>query len=277
MQQVSVFATDKLRQKLAEEGNANELAKTYDGSYSDLPSMNNSKKWDFRAMNSARIISGKMDPNTQARIKTVAELMDRSKKTLDFGVGPGDILAYLMSKGCKIDYTGIDIAQNFIDRMVKLFPEHKFFCQNIEDVESSSYQQVLALEVFEHIDIPSLKNIYQHIWRMLSDKGNLIISVPIYEKLEDITLCCSQCGSLENAAGHVRAFTPHLVFAELELAGFKVVTYKYVWAQSANWIKGILRRFLRPILKQNPVTIVVKAEKTSLPSRFPAYRGSKEG
>lgn len=268
----SVYATDKFRQKLACEERLKELLQTYNGSFPDLESMNNPKKWDFRAINASRMISDKLDVRNSARIAAIAKLVDCSKKTLDFGVGPGDILAYLINQKYYIDYTGIDIAKNFIDRLTKIFPNQFFFCREIKEIEDSSFQQIFALEVFEHIEIPSIKSIYQHIWRILKDKGTLIISVPIYEKLEDFTLCCSKCGHLENSAGHVRAFIPQLVFAELEFAGFKIKEYKLVFLPSENRIRNIIKTALRPILHDKPVTLVVKAEKdSSATNLFPAY------
>ena len=274
MEEQSVYETDKLRQTLASEGKLVELGKTYDGSFPDLPSMNNGKKWDFRAINAPRMIGDKLDPHSRTRIAAIAKLVDPTKKTLDFGVGPGDILAYLKKIHHNIDYTGIDISQKFIDRLTKLFPENTFICQDIADIESGSYQQVLALEVLEHVEVPSIKKIYQNIWRILSDDGNLIISVPVYEKLEEITMCCSKCSNLENVAGHVRAYTPELLKAEVELAGFRVVDCRYVYSPATNLVKNILKDVLRPIRKDRPVTAIIKAMKIKTSGQYglPEYK-----
>jgi 2-polyprenyl-3-methyl-5-hydroxy-6-metoxy-1,4-benzoquinol methylase len=272
MEVEKIFESDRIRQRLAAEGKLEQLSATYSGSLPDLPSMNNPEKWDFLAFNCSRMVAGEINPQSKARLSTVAKLVDPALRTLDFGVGPGDVLDVLIQKYPQIDYTGIDIANNFIERLRGRYPDKKFFCRDIAEVETGSFDQLLALEVLEHIDVPNLKSVQAELWRILKPGGQLIISVPIYEKLEDFTLRCSRCGNLENLSGHVRSFTPALIKAELELGGFEIADFKYVWPASSSLPKKIAKRLLRIITGEQPVTIVVKARKTGHKSSFPDYR-----
>ena len=268
------FTADKLRQTLAKEGRIEELIATYDGSLTDIPSMNNAKKWDFRAVNSGRMGGGVMDAHSLKRLEYVARYVDTTKKILDFGFGPADILHFLAKIRPDIDYTGIDISEKFVEYAMARYPRQKFACKNVALLEDGSFDQVLALEVFEHIDVPELKKIYEHLWRVLAKGGSLVVSVPIYEQLEDFTIFCSKCGNLENTAGHVRAFTPELMAAELKIAGFKLVGHELLWYSDENPLKRAIKGVLRPLLKGKPVTMVLKAVKIDgqRENLFPVYK-----
>lgn len=270
---MGIFNTDKLRQNLAKEAKIAELSRTYDGSFPDIPSMNNPRKWDFRAISSNRMISGKASPQTMKRLGIVLSLIDSFKSVLDFGVGPADILSLLIKRNKNVDYTGIDISNDFILRLKKEYPSQKFECRDLSSVESESYDQILALEVFEHIDVPNLKNVYLHLWRILKKDGHLIISVPINEKLEDFTIYCSKCGNVENVPGHVRAFNRELVCSELELGGFQVKKYRLIWQVNRSPLKNMFKVFYRIFFKEMPVTIVIKAKKISTKKNlYPDYK-----
>ena len=89
-----MLETDKKRHEFACIGKLDELYKTYDGSYADLPNMNAGKMWDF-FMNLSEVHHDRVADH---RIRTTARFVDTNKRIIDFGVGYGWIIPVLMKK-----------------------------------------------------------------------------------------------------------------------------------------------------------------------------------
>lgn len=83
-----------------------------------------------------------------------------------------------------------------------------------------------------------------------------------------MTLRCPHCGHLHNRMGHVRAYSPELITAELQLAGFEVRESFFIYASfensAAGWIKRRIVDLGRALLRMGrttPLNIVVVARK----------------
>ena len=80
------------------------------------------------------------------------------------------------------------------------------------------------MEVLEHILPSKIFIALNEIKRVLKGNGELIMSVPLNEGLEELI----KRGV--NPNGHVRIYTPELVFAELKISGFRVQKRKLLYA-----------------------------------------------
>ena len=66
-------------------------------------------------------------------------LFDNNNCTIiDLGCGLGHFYQYLLDKGIKCDYTGVDINPNFIDFCKNKYTNQKFICKSILDINLSA-------------------------------------------------------------------------------------------------------------------------------------------
>ena len=188
---------------------------------------------------------------------------------LDIGIGWGEIIPMILARGnCR--YAGIDFSEQIIASISKRHPACKFFVGGLEQV-TDTYDAVLALEVCEHILPSRIFGFFEQVKRLLADNGRLIITVPVYENLRAMTLRCPHCGHMHNRMGHVRAYTPELIAAELKLAGFDVCESFFIYASFENSITGWVKRrivdlgrYLLNLGKTTPLNVVVVARKKTL-------------
>ena len=85
------------------------------------------------------------------RFKVLSEIgeMDGSR-VLDIGCGFGDLFHFFRKLGKKVDYTGYDINQNFIDIAKRQYPDARFLAGNVLDEQiRDEYDWVFASGVFE--------------------------------------------------------------------------------------------------------------------------------
>ena len=127
---------------------------------------------------------------------------------------------------------------------------------------------VLALEVCEHILASKILGFYESVRSLLNPNGKFIVTVPVYEDLEAQTLRCPHCNHMHSKMGHVRSYTPELIKAELELAGFVVTSTAYIYSRFANTISEKSKRYLTDIGKRLlgmqktiPLNVVIITEK----------------
>jgi trans-aconitate methyltransferase len=80
----------------------------------------------------------------QSRFKVLTYVADLSgKSVLDVGCGLGDLYKYMLTAGIEVDYTGIDIVPEFIEVAQHKFPDGKFECADIFEL-NGTYDYVLA-------------------------------------------------------------------------------------------------------------------------------------
>jgi len=83
----------------------------------------------------------------EIRFRILSEIGELNNSSiLDVGCGFGDLFGYLVSKGHKIKYTGIDINKNLIDIGSKLYPSAHFIVDDFASIrlEQQSYDWIVA-------------------------------------------------------------------------------------------------------------------------------------
>ncbi len=72
-----------------------------------------------------------------------------NRKVLDFGCGTGDFYRFLKRRGIEVQYTGVDINENFIDLARKKYPECTFKVMDLcEDSLDEFYDYIFICGVF---------------------------------------------------------------------------------------------------------------------------------
>ena len=101
----------------------------------------------------------------------------KGKKILDVGCGFGDFLIWLRNKNIKVDYTGIDLVEGFLETAKKKSKKNKFICGNILNkkfFKKNKFNYVFASVIFTHYSLKnSEKTMFQILKRMwdLSSEG----------------------------------------------------------------------------------------------------------
>jgi len=237
------FQKDRERDRLIGPGSLTGLKKTYHQEAGLNP--NTGKLWDKKIKGEKSLLSS--DPMTKDRIKSAVNLVDKNARTiLDVGVGYGFLENLLLKNNRELGLSGIDISKTAIKEAKKNF--HGEFKVGIAQriPFRKKFDVVVALEILEHILSSEIFKVYREIKRVLKKNGQLLVSVPVFEKY---TLSY-------NPNRHLRQYTPRLVKAELELAGFKVEKEKELFAFKKNYfLKNILRKILPNRWKPNVILL----------------------
>lgn len=253
------FDTDSYRSRLATAGNLPALQSSYEpGALPELEDMSSAELWDELATYS------EVPAFRLRRLREVAKRVPADAQVLDIGIGWGEIIPMLQERGIRA-YTGIDFSAKIVAHVASRHPEFRFLVGGVDQIKEK-FDAVLALEVCEHIPASRIFSFYAEIRRVLRENGHLIVSVPIYENLRASTLRCPHCGHMHSRMGHVRAYTPELISAELALAGFEVkesfLLYSSFEHTFAGWMKRVAVDFGRRLLKLGqtvPLGMVVVA------------------
>lgn len=256
------FDSDEIRIQLAKHNDLESLKASYEPKLlPELTDMSSARLWD-------ELASCADAPAFRIRrLQSVANELTPGTSVLDIGIGWGEIIPMVMARNCT--YSGIDFSEQIVAHVSKRYPQCRFFTGELAQI-TETYDAVLALEVCEHILPSGIFGFYDEIKRVLAYNGTLLITVPVYENLRAMTLNCPQCGHMHNRMGHVRAYTPELIRAELQLAGFIVEKSYFIYASFENSLAGTIKRKLvdmgRKLLNMGqtmPLNIVVVARKAN--------------
>lgn len=200
-----------LRQNLADCGFWSDFLRTYQIQRLNFPDSNSGSFWDkvFTHQNS-------LMPMELWRINTVVSLIDGRKNLLNIGVGKGALEIFLFRKFPNIKYHGTDITRFTLDLLQKKYGRSRIKFNNLPHLKfrSGTFDQILLLEVIEHIKPQKTFAVFSEIYRVLKPEGILIVSVPINEHLEKMIP--------NNPNSHMRIYSEEVIRSELRLSGFSI-------------------------------------------------------
>lgn len=104
------------------------------------------------------------------------------QRILDIGCGPGYILDFLP----KVDYTGIDLDQSYIEQAKKKYGNRgNFICKSVDDFileTSQSFDIVIATGVLHHLDDNQCINLFNITKKALKPNGKFVSFDGVYVK-----------------------------------------------------------------------------------------------
>lgn len=119
--------------------------------------------------------------NDELDVKYLAEYAHRlvGKRVLDMGCGVGVGVSYLSK--CNLDVIGVDASPNMLGVAHTIFPNLKFFRQNIlhTSFEDEYFDGIVLSYVINHFNQEGLVLLRNEISRLLSPNGLLFISAHI--------------------------------------------------------------------------------------------------
>lgn len=142
------------------------------------------------------------------------------KNILDFGCGNGLLLTRFTKYGYQC--TGYEIDENSIKVTSSL--GFKVLTGDIHDIEADNKFDIIILnQVIEHL--PEPKNILSHLKNLLTDEGQIIISVPFRDNV-DFKYYKDAWSSFQ-APTHLMHFNNKSLDKLMEYSGLKVIKRQY--------------------------------------------------
>lgn len=184
--------------------------------------------------------------------KIVSKYLKRvSGRLLDVGVGYGYIENLLRKSKSKLSFYGIDISKEAIKQLNnKLVGDFKVAEINKIPFSSTFFDNLIVLDVLEHINESEVSKAYKEIRRVLKSKGLFIVSVPLNDSSLDKKL-----------NGHVREYTPQIITKEISKNGFMVERTHLLYAFKDMYYLKTFFINLIPFTVKKPNLIIVVARK----------------
>jgi len=229
------FLAEKYRVYLAGAGLAKQYLETLvDDRFENFGQINSGVMWDYLIKYHGYY--EKESLATRKRLELILSQIpsDLDLSILDVGFGYGDVLVSLSRKGYS-NLTGVDISVAACKKIAKKVSDINVALSDAWHLpfRNNSFDIVLANEILEHIPVSHTFSTYDEFSRVLRPNGQLIISVPLNEKLENSTFLCPH-GTLVNPNGHVRIYTTEVLKLELKEAGFRIREILYAHFQEAD-------------------------------------------
>jgi ubiquinone/menaquinone biosynthesis C-methylase UbiE len=238
------------RKDLLAAGDLAGVRQTYKEQKDFLPDANTAKFWDKHFAE-----PGYDYPIENWRLRQVVKRIDPKKTLLNLGVGRGRLEASLAKKYPHLKYTGTDITRTTLKELQKKYPNWKFQYAELDQLPfpKESFEQVLLLEVLEHIVPGETFEVLEEMVRVLKPGGQAIVSVAVNEGLEKMLP--------SNPSSHMRMYSKELVLFELEEVGLKI---KKILSASAFPKRFRLKHTLNSLFGlRRPNDLVMICEKTS--------------
>jgi 2-polyprenyl-3-methyl-5-hydroxy-6-metoxy-1,4-benzoquinol methylase len=246
---MNAFETEKYRHKLAAKREYTKLQETYNKKYPEIKNLNSAKFWDHKHADSPDLKD--QDGMTKDRVKITYDFIPKTtKKLLDIGAGKG-FVEELITQNRYIELYGNDISEFSVKSLKSKF-KGSFSVQSIYKLKYKNdfFDTILLLEVLEHIPPSKTFSVLRKIRKLIKGHGYFILSVPLNEGLEHMD---------KNLNGHLRTYTKELLTAELEINGFKILNYKYLYAFPTMYqFKKLLTKVFPHRWKPNNIIIIAQ-------------------
>lgn len=153
--------------------------------------------------------------------KFIAKNLENATSIIDFGAGNGEFVLLLMDRGYKCGVYEVSQGRSQIFRQPE-FKNNPLFLGQIDNSASVQFDIVLLLDVIEHLLDKDIDEVLSLVHRFVSPGGQLIISTPNNEVLEDSQCICPVCNHTFHRWQHVQSFTGETLTNLLEKKGFSL-------------------------------------------------------
>lgn len=247
------FDLENYREACARRNDDKAFLATYkDASLPTIVNENTSLEWETQ-LDDIASVQDKMTSDRIVKTSRLVREISSVSTILDIGIGNGWVEKELFSHdNKKFTFFGLDITPRNLKKLEKTLPGTYYVGDAIslpKKLVTKTFSCVLMLEVLEHISPQNTFKALENVKKLLRRSGHFIISVPIYEDLEE------KIQQNRNISKHVRRYTPDIVKKELELAGFYVQSASYFYAFSSFYVLKSLVAKITGLRKPNVMLI----------------------
>jgi SAM-dependent methyltransferase len=156
--------------------------------------------------------------------ETIAPL---AEPVLDFGCGPGFLMALLLERGYSV--RGLDFSAASVQKADERCAGYRKYAGSVvaqaypAPVESGSIGTVILVEAVEHLLPESLAGVLGETHRMLRPGGILVATTPNQEDLRASEVMCPDCGCVFHTVQHVLSWSRQSLTALMTSHGFATV------------------------------------------------------
>lgn len=247
------FSVEDSRTKAAKQGDEKTFKNLYSKKYPSIHNLNSQRFWNNHFHKELNLKD--QDMMTKDKIKKITSFLPvKEFKLLDLGFGQGYLEEEIEKHRNDVSIHGLDISTDAVARAVKKF-RGKFIHGDILRLRKTAYKRnffdvITAIEVIEHISPENIFMFYRSVSSLLKPNGIFIISTPLNEHLK---------GKSVNPSGHVRDYSIEILKMELELSGFKIISFSTFYAFKKNYsLKKMLTKILRNRWEPNNIVICAK-------------------
>jgi cyclopropane fatty-acyl-phospholipid synthase-like methyltransferase len=160
--------------------------------------------------------------HARMRLANVYELVEPQPgdRVLDLGCAAGAMAHFLSTFGCET--VGSDFSPAAIEKARELYPEIRFEQADCSDLpfEGDSFDKIVAADLTEHLDPPTLDGMFAESFRVLRPGGTLSIHTPnprhLIERLKEEEFLLAQNPT------HIGLTTREELETQLRHAGFEI-------------------------------------------------------
>lgn len=249
------FAMEDARGRAAARGDLATLPRLYGPPYAYLPEGKITSLWeDYFSADKDTI----PDFTAWRNVRSVGLLPEGSRRIFEVGVGAGHAQRLLRQRFPGAELYGIDLSPRLVERVSDEI-RGTFAVSTIENLPwpHVQFDAILMLEVLEHIEAPRTFGVLRKLRERLTERGVLVLSVPMREELRRSYFPCPHCGHPVHQIGHLRSYAPELLRAELAVAGLAVE--KELPLAGGRYF-GIRRQYLMPFFpkKVQPMVFIAR-------------------
>lgn len=225
-----------------------------------------SKFWDFAAKNRPAYFGEQVGSNLVNRYRNQVR---SANAILDYGCGSGHLLEEAAAVG-SASLRGLEFSDDSAAAVEMRLKDNDAFEGVITSGEilkfAESFDLVFCLEVIEHLDDASLKQVLESIHSLLVPGGHLIITTPNDEDLSQQWLYHPAIGGVIHRWQHVRSFTSDTLTATLESTGYSEVGTETLNLSNVGWSPvAIAKRALGSLQGRKPPHLIALCVKDGSP------------
>ena len=178
--------------------------------------------WDYESTHPERYFTYKYAGSLVATVKKHLAGADR---VLDYGCGRGFLVEKLLDLGARV--AAADDSPRSVAFVQERFQDHDRFlgARTVDQLHESGerYDAIFVIEVVEHLDDASLKELFERVLSAARPDALLIVTTPNAEKLQKSEVYCPACDHRFHRWGHVRSWTAETLSDHLESIGLRIV------------------------------------------------------
>lgn len=149
--------------------------------------------------------------------------LEKATNVLDYGAGAGFVVRELLRRN-RYHVCAIDHSPESVRKLAERFAGNERFRGAFlpENCPSGDFDFIFLIETIEHLEEEDLREMFEHLRRLLKPTGHLLVTTPYRENLEKSMVCCPDCAAVFHRWQHVRSWDESSLANHLKRYGFDI-------------------------------------------------------